>query len=33
MKKCHVCEIEKLETDFYKGYIKCKKCCYEVKKI
>lgn len=32
MKKCNVCEIEKLETDFYKGYAKCKKCFYEVTK-
>jgi hypothetical protein len=32
MKKCNVCEIEKLEIEFYKGYAKCKKCFYEVVK-
>ena len=29
MKKCNVCGIEKLETEFYKNYAKCKKCRYD----
>ena len=32
MKYCNVCETEKDEFEFYKGYRKCKKCCYEVNK-
>jgi hypothetical protein len=26
MKKCRICEIEKSETDFYKGLAQCKPC-------
>ena len=32
MKKCSVCSVEKDNSEFYKGYAKCKSCFYEVVK-
>lgn len=30
MRKCNTCDVEKKETEFRKGYAKCKSCLYEV---
>lgn len=30
MKTCSTCSKEKKVTEYYKGYAKCKACCYEV---
>ena len=32
MKTCSVCLIEKTETEYYKGYAKCKSCHYQIVK-
>jgi hypothetical protein len=32
MKTCSTCKIEKEVTEYYKGYAKCKACCYEINK-
>lgn len=32
MKNCSVCKVFKNLTEYYKGYAKCKSCCYEVRK-
>jgi hypothetical protein len=33
MKTCSTCWKEKKITEYYKGYAKCKSCCYEARKI
>jgi hypothetical protein len=32
MKTCSFCGVEKSEVEYYKGYRKCKSCCYEKNK-